>query len=62
MAPSGIASAGSSAAHQAPSSIGQHKHGGHRQHSLTDVGSAGSSAASTKSATGKLGNKVNITV
>jgi hypothetical protein len=41
-------------------SLTQHKHGGHRGHSLTDVDAASSSAASAPSKTGKIGSKIDI--
>jgi hypothetical protein len=62
MAISGISSAGFQASsQQAVQSLAQHKHGGHRPHSLTDVDAIGSSVASAPSATGKIGSKLNMT-
>ena len=41
-------------------SLTQHKHGGHRSHSLSDVDAAGSSVATAPSKTGKIGSKIDI--
>jgi hypothetical protein len=62
MAISGI-SAGSShaSAQQAVQSLGQHKHGGHHLHSLSDIDAQGSSVMSAASSTGKVGSKVDVT-
>jgi hypothetical protein len=62
MAISGISSAGFQASsQQAVQSLAQHKHGGHSFHSNSDIDAAGSSVASTPSATGKIGSKLNVT-
>ena len=58
----------SSAAPQQPAyqayetqTLGQHKHGGHRSRSLSDIDVQGSSLATAPSATGKVGSKIDIT-
>jgi hypothetical protein len=45
---------------QALQLLTQHKHGGHRGHSLTDIDAASSSVASAPSKTGKIGSKIDI--
>lgn len=55
--------AGISAAPSQQAAAGsQHKHGTNRSHAMSDVATAGSSASSSKSASGKVGNTINITV
>jgi hypothetical protein len=62
MALSGIASVGFHASSQAAvQSLTQHKHGGQRPPSISDVDAMGSSVASAPSPTGKIGSKLNIT-
>lgn len=71
MALSGIASVGFHASNQsAVQSLTQHKHGGHRPPSISDVdamrsgamrsGAMGSSVASAPSPTGKIGSKLDV--
>lgn len=43
-------------------SISQHKQNSHHSSSLSDIDAQGSSIASTPSASGKVGSKVNLTV
>ena len=60
MAMSGLAASGFHAmSQQSVQSATTHKHPS--RHSLTDIDATGSSVASTPSATGKIGSKVNIT-
>jgi hypothetical protein len=60
MAISGLGASGFHAMnHQSVQSATTHKHAG--RPSLTDIDTAGSSVATSPSATGKIGNKVNIT-
>ena len=59
MAISSIAASGAQASHQSGQSAIAHKHSS--RHSITDVDTTGSSVASSPSATGKIGSKVNIT-
>jgi hypothetical protein len=61
MAISAIASAGSHAASHNAQSVSQHKHGGHRFQSMSDLDSLSSSVASAPSASGKIGSKLNVT-
>lgn len=62
MALSGIASVGFHASSQAAAlSLTQHKHGGQRPLSISDVDAMGSSVASAPSPTGKIGSKLNVT-
>jgi hypothetical protein len=61
MAMSAIASAGFHAASHQTQSVSQHKHGGHRASSLSDIDAAGSSMASAPSATGKTASKLDVT-
>ena len=61
MAVSGISAPNIHGASQhAAQSLSQHKQGG-RHASLTDIDVTGSSVASAPSATGKTGNKIDIT-
>jgi hypothetical protein len=66
MALSGIASVGFHASSQsAVQSLTQHKHGGHRTPSISDVdamrsGAMGSSVASAPSPAGKIGSKLDV--
>jgi len=61
MAMSGISAAASQSAGQPGiHSLAQHKHGGHRSHSLSDIDAQGSSVASAPSPTGKVGGKLDI--
>jgi len=46
---------------QISQSSGQHRHGGHRWQSISDVDAQGSSIASAPNSTGKIGSKVNVT-
>ena len=58
---SGISAAGSQpSSQQAVQSLGQHKHGGHHSHSLSDIDAQGSSVTSALSSTGKVGGKVDV--
>jgi hypothetical protein len=63
---SGIASVGFLASSQsAVQSLTQHKHGGHRPPSISDVAAMrsevmGSSVASAPSSTGKIGSKLDV--
>jgi hypothetical protein len=60
MAISGLAAMGSHATtHQSAQSATMHKHAG--RPSLSDIDTTGSSVATSPSATGKIGSKVNIT-
>jgi len=60
MAISGLSAMGSHAmSHQSAQSATTHKHGA--RPSITDIDSTGSSVATSRSATGKIGSKVNIT-
>jgi hypothetical protein len=60
MAVSGVAGSGFHAmGQQSAQSVTAHMHPS--RHSLTDIDTTGSSVASTPSATGKIGSKVNIT-
>jgi hypothetical protein len=61
MALSAIASAGSHATSHNAQSVSQHKHGGHRFQSMSDLDSTSSSVASAPSASGKTGGKLNVT-
>jgi hypothetical protein len=45
---------------QALQLLSQHKHGGHRGHSLTDVDAISSSVASAPGKNGKIGSKIDI--
>lgn len=47
---------------QPTQSVSQHKHGGHRSHSLSDIDAQGSSLATAPSTTGKIGSKLNVAV
>jgi hypothetical protein len=51
----------SAGSQQAMQSLSAHKHGGRHPHSLTDIDSTGSSAATAPSVTGKTGSKIDIT-
>jgi hypothetical protein len=62
MAISAIASAGSHAASHQAQSVSQHKHaGGHRAQSMSDIDSMSSSVGPAPGASGKMGNKLNVT-
>lgn len=61
MAISAVGSAGLHAANHQAQSVSQHKHGGHRFQSLSDIDSTSSSVASAPSASGKIGSKLNVT-
>lgn len=43
---------------QSMQTVGQHKHGGHRTASLSDIDAQGSSVATPASSTGKIGSKI----
>ncbi len=45
---------------QSMQTVGQHKHGGHRTASLSDVDAQGSSVATPASSTGKIGSKIDV--
>ena len=63
MAISGITPGSIYAASSQPlQSISQHKQNAHQSISLSDIDAQGSSVASTPSASGKVGSKVNLTV
>jgi hypothetical protein len=55
-----IASSGFHAAAQQTQSLSQHRQGGHRSASISDVDTVGSSVAAPPSATGKTGAKLNV--
>jgi hypothetical protein len=61
MAISGIAAGMQTTGQQPLQSVGHHKHGGNHSTSLSDIDAQGSSVASPPSATGKIGNKINLT-
>jgi hypothetical protein len=61
MAISAPASAGFHASNHQAQSVSQHKHGGHRFQSLSDIDSVSSSVSSAPSASGKIGSKLNVT-
>ena len=59
---SGMSLAGTHASgQQAVQSLSHHKYGGHRGHSIADVDTASSSAASAPSKTGTIGSKIDVT-
>jgi hypothetical protein len=61
MAMSAVGSNTHAASSQAVQSLASHKHGSHRAHSNSDIDASGSSVASSPSATGKIGSKIDIT-
>lgn len=63
MAISGVTPGSIYAASSQPlQSISQHKQNAHHSMSMSDIDAQGSSVASTPSASGKVGSKINLTV
>jgi hypothetical protein len=61
MAISALGSAGVHGGNHQAQSASQHKHGGHRLQSMSDIDSMSSSVSSAPSASGKTGSKLNVT-